>query len=93
MAIVYAFTPHCRAVLQQIRAAYSRQQLAPLFQALRAIAANPLLPGSGLSHHDPAHPKDRLYRVPAALFSLQFVIFYRVTDDGRVLFTSVWPPP
>jgi hypothetical protein len=77
----------------QIRAAYSRQQLAPLFQVLRAIAANPLLPGSGLSHHDPAHPKDRLYRVPAALFSPQFVIFYRVTDDGRVLFTNVWPPP
>ena len=93
MAIVYDFTPHCRAVLQQIRTAYARQQLTPLFQALRAIAANPLLPGSGLSYHDPTHPTDRLSRVPSALFSPSFLIFYRARDDGTVLFTNVWPPP
>ncbi|HJY82359.1 MAG TPA: type II toxin-antitoxin system RelE/ParE family toxin [Candidatus Binatia bacterium] len=93
MATGYDFTPHCRAVLQQIRTAYSRQQLAPLFQALRAIAANPLLPGSGLFHHDPTHSNDRLYRVPSALFSPAFIIFYRVTDDGIVLFINVWHPP
>jgi hypothetical protein len=85
MAIVYGFTLHCQTALKQIRATCSRQDISLLFRALRAIATNPLLPGSGLSFHDPADPKARLYRVSA-----KFLIFYHMTDQGTVEFTDVW---
>jgi len=85
MAILYGLTLHCQSVLKRIRTVCPRQDVSLLFRALRAIAQNPLLPGSGLSFHDPADPKARLYRV-----SSKFLIFYHVTDQGVVEFTDVW---
>jgi hypothetical protein len=93
MATIYAFTPHCHAVLQQIRTTYPRRELTPLFQATRHLAVDPLLPGSGLSYHDPQYPEARFYRVPSSRSSSQFTIFYRVADDGIVIFTNVWSVP
>jgi hypothetical protein len=90
MANVYAFTPQCLTALKEIRATYPSSRTTLLFRAMRQIADNPRLPGSGLSYHDPQQPDARFYRVPPLNSPLKLTIFYRVTAPGIVEFTNVW---
>jgi hypothetical protein len=80
------FTNHCRSELAKIRAVYTRQEITKLFRAINAIERDPMLPGSGLSYHDPEDLNARMYRIPP------FIIFYSPKSQGVIEFTNVWHP-
>ena len=87
MAAPYRILPRCIAALRQIKAIHSRRDYNLLIRTLNRIAANPMLQGSGVSYHDPAHPDARFYRIPQLP---KFMVFHRIGDDGMVEFTDVW---